>query len=89
MIVTNPKVVEYIEKLEELESSFHMESEELSEQSQIVLYTITKVFKIDAGFRATFTRLFEQYTEDLITLPREEFANQWASILKFTSKNES
>ena len=88
MIATDPEVVKYIKEFEKLEGLLRLKSEELSEQSQKVLYMITKMFTHDPLFRGLFEFLARQFSKDITTLSKEEFKNHWMNVIKFVAHKE-
>lgn len=95
MIITDPEVIEYIKEFEKVENSLQTKSKKLSNEDQIILYTITRMFEYDSTFKAVFSFLIAEYSRGVTELPEKEFSNLWKSIIKlvlggkYSQKQES
>lgn len=81
MIVTNPKVIEYIEEFEAIKALDPLPDIELSGEEQKTLYTITEMFHIDKTFRLYLSLLMRDFAKKRITLGKEELSTALAKIV--------
>lgn len=86
MIATSPEVVEYIEGFEDVVDSLPIRGKKLSDQDQIFLYTMTKMFEHDPIFRAILNFLIHNYAIGVLTLPRKEFRDAWINVIDSIAK---
>ena len=86
MIVTNPKVVEYIEAFETIKASNPLPDTELSATEQKTLYIITEMFNIDEIFRLYIALLFRDFSKKRITLTEEELSKALIRIAVFAKQ---
>lgn len=83
MIITDPKVINYIEEFEAIKALNPLPTAELSGEDQKILYTIIEMFNIDEVFRLYTSLLVKDFAKKRITLGKEELSNVLAEIVTF------
>lgn len=64
MVITDPKVIEYVESFEALKASNPLPDTELSGEDQVILYTLTEMFNADGVFRLYISLLFHDFSKN-------------------------
>ena len=72
MVITNPKVIEFIESFEAEKASSPLPEIEFSEQEQKTLLVITEMFSVDKIFRVYISLLFHDFGKKRLAFRRRE-----------------
>lgn len=84
MIITNPKVIEYIERFEAIKASNPPPITELSEKEQKILYTMTEMFSMDEIFKAYIALIVHDFAKKRTTSLNEgELSKTLLKIVDF------
>ena len=83
MIITDPKVVKYVEEFEAIKASNPLPDTELSTQDQKILYTIIEMFRVDEVFRLYISLLFRDFSKKRMALKGEELGKALIRIAAF------
>ena len=83
MVITDPKVIKYIESFEALKALNPLPDTELSGKDQAFLYTLTEMFNADEAFRLYISLLFHDFSKKRMALKGKELKEALIAIITF------
>lgn len=86
MIITDSKVVKYIEAFEAVKAENPLPDTELSVVEQKALYTIIEMFSMDKVFRLYISLLLRDFAKKRITLGGEELSEALVKVIDFAAQ---